>query len=669
MLLVVTCADRCHNLVMMHFGVDDEDAFYAAAERLQDELQEWLGGEAELDPEAWLDARILLDWKWGYGDGRLDTLSLSEVNEFLLEWCPRKLSFPPEAWLSVIEGVRAWVLFLDSTGRWNGAGLVPLLTRLDTIEPEFVDAMGNPSNFGLAKGMFAGGAAATGIIPDLDDPESIEAMMTAFNDLPLDERAAIVDPLTANMAGAGFGPEPDRIALPPVADPDPAAMAAAISAAPILAQVDAVRAYLGKGKTLTATGNPKVVDIKALATMLGTDDLLDTTEPFDHKVRSADQLPHTQYLLDAFDDSQAIEFVGNKMQADPVWDDMDDLERVVTLFETLMGMGPVAARGLPYSQNEDMLIEDGFGHWVVPLLYNETIDMDDLVDTATQVVADAGLGIGPTKREHVERRVEQIFDVATRCGVIIRTGARIESDEWGTNEYPRGGEVRATASGLVLLRMLVWQAGYDVEPLTDLADASGVEFVNAVSLGRGSDSASLLDTWMPGSSDATKAEALVDAMVECGHSGGRLAAFAMLIHLGVAAIEAMGPLIGGPLEGHAFVFFTEIGYEEMGLTDQGVTEAADGLPTSMSMVVDLLADDLSHSPEAMLERWDILAQPEGLESLPDVQHRELHELLLADMWRVDLPETATVLEALGKHIPDKALAKAARKALFKHRSH
>lgn len=42
--------------------------------------------------------------------------------------------------------------------------------------------------------------------------------------------------------------------------------------------------------------------------------------------------------------------------------------------------------------------------------------------------------------------------------------------------------------------------------------------------------------------------------------------------------------------------------------------------------------------------------------------------LLEKMWRHPAPETELVLDALGHHLSDKALAKAARKAAVKHRS-
>jgi len=42
--------------------------------------------------------------------------------------------------------------------------------------------------------------------------------------------------------------------------------------------------------------------------------------------------------------------------------------------------------------------------------------------------------------------------------------------------------------------------------------------------------------------------------------------------------------------------------------------------------------------------------------------------LLESMWRHEAPETALVLDALGHHLPDRTLAKAARKAAMRHRS-
>jgi hypothetical protein len=42
--------------------------------------------------------------------------------------------------------------------------------------------------------------------------------------------------------------------------------------------------------------------------------------------------------------------------------------------------------------------------------------------------------------------------------------------------------------------------------------------------------------------------------------------------------------------------------------------------------------------------------------------------LLESMWRHPAPETAVVLDALSRHLADRTLAKAARKAAVRHRS-
>ncbi len=41
---------------------------------------------------------------------------------------------------------------------------------------------------------------------------------------------------------------------------------------------------------------------------------------------------------------------------------------------------------------------------------------------------------------------------------------------------------------------------------------------------------------------------------------------------------------------------------------------------------------------------------------------------IEELWRHDQPETAWVLDAAGKHVTDKALAKRARKAAMQHRT-
>lgn len=56
------------------------------------------------------------------------------------------------------------------------------------------------------------------------------------------------------------------------------------------------------------------------------------------------------------------------------------------------------------------------------------------------------------------------------------------------------------------------------------------------------------------------------------------------------------------------------------------------------------------------------------DAIVDLGPAHEQETLLAGIWEVRLPETETTLEAIGGHHPERRVAKAARKALFKHRT-
>lgn len=95
------------------------------------------------------------------------------------------------------------------------------------------------------------------------------------------------------------------------------------------------------------------------------------------------------------------------------------------------------------------------------------------------------------------------------------------------------------------------------------------------------------------------------------------------------------------------------------LTETGMLIAPVLVPLTVDLddppdeIVAALAEIVPAGPESLAQAWGALG---GWEGLPE------------QLWRVDRPETEVVLEALGHTLPDRASAKAARKALLKHRS-
>jgi hypothetical protein len=64
----------------------------------------------------------------------------------------------------------------------------------------------------------------------------------------------------------------------------------------------------------------------------------------------------------------------------------------------------------------------------------------------------------------------------------------------------------------------------------------------------------------------------------------------------------------------------------------------------------------------------VLDEPEVLADLFAETNAQADDDLIEELWRHDQPETIEILDILGKHLPDKKQAKAARKAAMKHRS-
>ena len=75
----------------------------------------------DVDPS---DLGLLLDWKESYGDGRLGRWRRHELEQFLLDWCPAKLSASAEEVHSMPSAVALAMSFLAERG-WLERGSDP----------------------------------------------------------------------------------------------------------------------------------------------------------------------------------------------------------------------------------------------------------------------------------------------------------------------------------------------------------------------------------------------------------------------------------------------------------------------------------------------------------------------------------------------------------------
>lgn len=153
--------------------------------------------------------------------------------------------------------------------------------------------------------------------------------------------------------------------------------------------------------------------------------------------------------------------------------------------------------------------------------------------------------------------------------------------------------------------------------------------------------------WLGLRGPAEAAAELMEAARQ-GSPGLRGAAFAVLDRVGNEAIPAVREALGDPvLRPHAAVWLRDHG-------DQAELARGD----QEWLLVDLGAGLLEEA-----EPEDVVA-----ELLPDLPSGGQSKLV-AGLWRVSHPGLIGLLSALGAHHHDPAVAKAARKAVFKARSH
>jgi hypothetical protein len=134
----------------------DDKAFSAAKEWLLERFHHWLPPE---DAKLVVDAGLALDWKYGYGDGELACWRGFDVTEYLLEWCPRKVSVPQSRCESILDGFASFIGFLAAEGLLDPRSLPfdVLEAGIEELALPFFQAMGDPANFGMAKSLFARG--------------------------------------------------------------------------------------------------------------------------------------------------------------------------------------------------------------------------------------------------------------------------------------------------------------------------------------------------------------------------------------------------------------------------------------------------------------------------------------------------------------------------------
>ncbi len=314
--------------------------------------------------------------------------------------------------------------------------------------------------------------------------------------------------------------------------------------------------------------------------------------------------------------------------------------------------GPLCARvahwdDAEYAHRE--LLDDGVPHWLSQALPTGSFLEFEEIEELAIAVTEARFAmnrLGGIWPELVTSRLSELFQVLEVAGIITWHDLVTQPDRYGVSPMIVSGSLLLTPLGRFAMVDPVRQAGYTFATIDDLTDADGLMLVNTVGSGSLDEEAALAH-WRPDSSTAERARLLADAAVAATFSTQRLVAFDLLGRL--EPLGDVGPMVRELLDthcsGHAAAFLLEHGL---------ATSDEVGAFVDIGPFIDMI-----HS---------LIDEPADLDEIFSQAQELAIDDLIDDIWRHDQPETLEVLEALGRHLTDKQRAKAARKAVFKHRS-
>ncbi len=369
------------------------------------------------------------------------------------------------------------------------------------------------------------------------------------------------------------------------------------------------------------------------------------------KTRTSTELRWLTLVDDVASSAGAVRRLRTKLAPNPAWAELAFVDRAQMVTDGLLEVGPLRSRVAYWDEiavaHRDLL-DDGIPHWLSTVLTEGSrLDYAEIEELAVAVTAERFKGAGGGfLMDSVPTRLAELFEVLEFAGLITWHDRLEEPDPYGMSPLIVGGELSLTPLGRFTMVGPVRAAGYTFATLDDLSDADGLTVVNAVVTGSlGEDRA--LQLWHPDSPTVQRARLLADAAVEAEIAEQRLVAFHLLGMLEPPSDvgPAVRELLDTQCSGHAATFLLD---HDLATVDEV------GTFIDVGPLVDML--------------YSIIDEPAELDRSFRQVHAGVIGDLLEDLWRHDQPETIELLEALGRHVTDKELAKQARKAALKHRS-
>lgn len=644
----------------MHVSPGDMSAAEPVIATLRDRYEAWYRARHPADDVVDVsDLDLMLQWKVNYDDGRLDEWTVGHVEEFLLDWCPRKVTAPAALAAQMPGAVAQAFEFLGDQRMLSprGAPAARLAAHARSLTGQFTAEMNNPANFGMAKSMFGG------LDVDADEPitqERLDELVSQFNALPFEERKALTDP------GFVEEEEPELPVIGPVRLPDDDAVRASADAAPVLAGFTSLADFFrAPGRPLTTKGNIKLADAQALSEVLGTESLEERIGEHTFRRRSSAEMPRLDHWQWWAREAGAIRTRGGRLVGVEAWlkrRAKDPVGEARKAFDVLTDYGPVSSSTLRGPWRVDRLVDQMTAPLLGMLLSaGEPVEFDRLVDaleSARDMTGDQGFFPDQPeyRRSESASTMDRLLQILERAGVLVQHDVGYEPIR--RIERRVGGTVELTPFGVVTSVDIVRESGPEVVTIGDPADLTAQDVADLV-IAQAIDPPAwveLLAEWVGHRQDRQDRLDALQTVVEALADEG-----ALLLTLALEMPESLEDDVAEVMHRITQTRGPEDVLGALALTWLANHDRLDGvdLPreavlTSGAAALGLLAQD---DPQAAAEAMGT-----------DATGRQDHLELVMHASRVMPPNVEALLDAIGKHHPDKVVAKAARKELIRVRS-
>ncbi|MEV7007288.1 hypothetical protein [Streptosporangium sp. NPDC051022] len=540
-----------------YFEPDEDEEFESAKELLIRRCLAW-ADERDMRAEVVMLSAVL-DSRHRSLDGRLAYWDPVQIRRFLLEWIPRYVVAAQDVLDAGPESLLTFLRYLTASGLRDprGAGLAELEAAVVSVAAEYPAALVDPLRQSIGK-FWTRTALDSGV--DLTDPAALDRFRRDVNAGRIPYDADILDKLNMARFLEPEAEEERALAQPPVTLPGAAALSEAAARSETVRRLTALTEWVGtEGRPLTATGNLRLADARALAELLGTGEQ-------ELKVRGSAEMRQVGLLIAWAKKARLVRVSKGRLlrvaRATPILRDPRALWR--RAFETFFELG--TAVGAPASGRDDPSMLTELFDELLPDVLNTVYGMPGPVPVTrlqetVWLTCQEYFMIEPgeeesqqeTWRRQVDLDLVAAFEVLSGLGAVeLGHGVADElysSDLRGANPLlpPEACErlllrlaepgplVRLSPLGLSAVRERMLAAGRDAPLVGELADAPPAELLGVLAqhytpestvvelegwlAKHGGDVEPLLDA-VRGCPFRTRAAALLRTLVEARTDGG-----------------------------------------------------------------------------------------------------------------------------------------------------